>query len=164
MPLKLVWSWLLTFTVSGLCFPYKSLRNFKLFFFFLFQLCHVACGISVPQIGSESGPQQWKNRPEALGNPQGTLIIFFFFNLFFNGGKLLYNVVLVSASQHESVVIIHTSPPSWGSPSPPAIPALYIITDHQAVLPALCNNFSLAMCFVQDSVYMSMLLSAESRS
>ena len=31
------------------------------------------------------------------------------------GGKLLYNIVLVSAiQQHNSAMIIHISPPSWG--------------------------------------------------
>jgi len=51
-------------------------------------------------------------------------VFFFFFlvflNLFFNW-RLLYNIVLVSViHQHESVIRIYISPPSWTTPFQPS--------------------------------------------
>ena len=37
--------------------------------FYLFLLCHVACGILVPQPGIEPGPQQWKHNVLTTGSP-----------------------------------------------------------------------------------------------
>ena len=81
--------------------------------------------------------------------------MWFFFLI---GGKLLYNVVLVSAiQQDESAIIIHISPPSWASlPLPTASHLPQVITECQAGLPILYNNFSPAIHFTHDSVSMLM--------
>ena len=44
--------------------------------------------------------------------------------------------------------------------SPPLIPPVQVITEHQAGLPMLHNNFPPSIYFTHDSVYMSMLLSS----
>ena len=45
------------------------------------------------------------------------------------------------------------------SPSLPTIPPLQVITEHQAGLPVLDNNFLSAICCTHGGVYMSMLFS-----
>ena len=67
---------------------------------------------------------------------------------FLIGGYLLYNVVLVSATQqHESAISIHISPPSHPYPIPP----LYVVIGHQFEFPVLHSNFSLNICFTYDN-------------
>ena len=67
--------------------------------------------------------------------------LFFFLFSFLIGRKLFCNVLLVSAAkQHKPAKIIHLSPPSWAS-SPPPIPPLWVITEHQAGLPVLQSTF-----------------------
>ena len=44
-------------------------------------------------------------------------------------------------------------------PSPLPIPPLQVIKEHQTRLPVLYSNFSPAIYFTHDNVYMSMLLS-----
>ena len=82
-------------------------------------------------------------------------IIFFFFLI---GGYLLSSVALVAAiHQHESAIHVFSllSLPPTSHPIPP----LWVITEHQAELPALFSNFPLAICFTHGNVYISMLLS-----
>ena len=66
--------------------------------------------------------------------------------------------MLVSAvQQRESVIIIlYICSPSWASLSFPH-PTLQIISEHQAELCVLYISFPLAVCFAQESVYMSVL-------
>ena len=72
-------------------------------------------------------------------------------------GKLQYCVGFCHTTI-QSAIIIHTSLPSQASllsPNPP----LQVITEHQAGLLVLYSNFSPAIYFTHDSVYMLMLLS-----
>ena len=65
------------------------------------------------------------------------------------------------SSKPKSTMSIHISPASWAS-FPPTL-HLRVITEHQAELPVLYSSFPLAICFIYDSVYMSVLLSHFSR-
>ena len=71
---------------------------------------------------------------------------------------MLYNVVLVSAVQHESAICIHISPPSQASLSPyphPTLPGPHRV---QSRAPCVNSSFSLAIYFIQGTVYMLMLV------
>ena len=70
------------------------------------------------------------------------------------GGKLLYNVVLVSAIQCKSIIMIPTSP--LESPSPPLLLALEVFTEGLAALLGSTATSLLprAVYFTHGSVYM----------
>jgi len=64
---------------------------------------------------------------------QSYLVLIFIFKiyLFLIEGYLLYNIMLVSAiHQHDSVIGIHTSLPSWTSLPPPISPTPCVIIEH----------------------------------
>ena len=75
---------------------------------------------------------------------------------------MLYKVVLVSAVQHKSVIIIYPYiciPLPLECPSPPLIQPLWVITKDQTGLSVLYSNFPPSIYFTHDTVHMSMLLS-----
>ena len=61
---------------------------------------------------------------------------------------MLYNVALVSSVQHESAMY----PLPLEFPSPPSMPPVLVVTEHQAGLPVLYRNFSPAISLTHDSV------------
>ena len=67
---------------------------------------------------------------------------------------LPYNSII---SHKYTNVPILLEPPSHRLPH--HIPPLYVVTEYWAELAALCNNFSLAIYFTYDNVYVSVLLS-----
>ena len=73
---------------------------------------------------------------------------------------MLSSVVSVSTVHlNDSVRGIHMSPPSCTSVLLPKPSHPCRFHEHQAELPALCNNFPLAISFTHDKVCTSMLLS-----
>ena len=73
---------------------------------------------------------------------------------------MLSSVVPVSTiHQHESVRGKHMSAPSCTSVLPPIPSHPCMFHRHQAKLPALCNNFPLAIHFTHGNVCISILLS-----
>ena len=73
---------------------------------------------------------------------------------------MLSSVVSVfTVHQHESVRGKHMSPPSCTSVLPPSTSHPCRFHEHKAELPALCNNFPLAIYFTHGNVCISILLS-----
>ena len=78
-----------------------------------------------------------------------TQFLFFFFQLFLLvGGYLLYNIVVVFAI-HESAMDLHVFP----------IPSLWVFPVHQPWALVSCIQPGLVICFILDSILVSMLLS-----
>ena len=71
------------------------------------------------------------------------LVIFIYLVSFLFVFLNFYNVVLVSAIQHESAIIINIFLP-LEPPSPPCSPPLQVIIEHQKGFPLLYNNFFLS--------------------
>ena len=72
--------------------------------------------------------------------------------------KLPYGVVLVSAvQQSESAIYLHISPRSGTSLRPH--PALWVIPERWAELPAVHSSFPQAICLMPGWVHISVLLS-----
>ena len=92
--------------------------------------------------------------------PEGPSFLIYMYFFFLIGGWLLYNIMLVSAiHQHESVIGVHMSLPSWTS-FPPPIPShplwCHRVSDSSTLhLPA---NFHLLSNFTYGNACGSMLL------
>ena len=71
---------------------------------------------------------------------------------FLIGESLLYNVVLVSAIQHESAISVYIVPPFWASFLLP-ITLLNAITEYQVELPVSYSNFPVAIYFTHDNIF-----------
>ena len=71
---------------------------------------------------------------------------------FLIGESLLYNVVLVSAIQHESAISVYIVLPFWASFLLP-ITLLSAITEYQVELPVSYSNFPVAIYFTHDNIF-----------
>ena len=81
------------------------------------------------------------------------------FLFLFNWSMMLYNVVLVSATQEsESGMWIHKPLPSWTPPLHPH-PTLYLIAELRTERSKLCRSFPLAIRFTHGNVFMLNLIS-----
>ena len=110
----------------------------------LFGLCHLTIPTTLPPFCS---CQQFflliRSWHHLLKPKPCYLVIFIYLVSFLFVFLNFYNVVLVSAIQHESAIIINIFLP-LEPPSPPCSPPLQVIIEHQKGFPLLYNNFFLS--------------------
>ena len=80
--------------------------------------------LTLPRLGvGQNFSEYWESCGPLMAQAHLGLLFYFFLTYFLIGGKLLYNVVIVSATQCKSVIIMHIASPFWASLHSP-VPAL----------------------------------------
>ena len=134
-----------TYLCSYFCHCYKAAKNIEV---------HISFLVSVFVFFV------WTSRSGICGSHDSSAFNFFFiFNC--KVGHLLYNTVTVFAiHHHESATGTHMFPPSCIPFLPPAPAHLYRLSQSTSFgLPGSCSKPPLAICFMYDNLYVSMLFS-----